>query len=61
MMAHMDEMMGSGSMTADDHSESMNTEMEHENDDTQNGESSHQEWAAVRVYLWRQSTPPLAG
>jgi hypothetical protein len=47
MVAHMGEMMGSGPMAADDHSESMNTEMEHENDDTRNGESSHQEWVLL--------------
>ena len=41
MMDHMEEMMGSGSMAADDHRESMTTEMEHQNDATQNGESSH--------------------
>lgn len=41
MMDHMGEMMGSGPMAADDHSESMNTEMEHQNDATQNGKSSH--------------------
>lgn len=41
MMDHAGEMMGSGPMAANGHSESMNTEMEHQNDATQNGESSH--------------------
>lgn len=41
MMDHIGEMMGSGSMADEDHSESMTTEMEHQDDATQNEESSH--------------------
>lgn len=41
MMDHMGGMMGSNSMANDEQSESMDTELEHQNDAIQNGESSH--------------------
>ena len=41
MMDQMESMMGSGSMADNDQSEPMDTKMEHQNDATQNGESSH--------------------